>query len=556
MTGPGAAAWHDALLAARLFAHDPHRLGGIRVHARPGAVRDRWLAELTALAGPVRKLPANIATDRLLGGLDLGATLSAGRPVASPGLLAEADGGIVIVPMAERMAPHVTASLLAALDTGAVVVERDGIALTAPARIGVVLLDEGEDGDETPPAAVLERLALAVRLDGIAIADMIEPPPRARAGAIEEPEVLLCEIAAALGVVGARAPCLAFNAAKAAAGGQPIAQDDIEIATRLSLLPRATRLPRTEPPEQEAPQPRDAPERDADDAGEIGELADRIVEAAAAALPAELLAGLERAASVGRAGSGAGSAAMRKSLTRGRPVGVRPGEPGSGARLHLVETLRAAVPWQRLRGAMARRVSIRKEDFRIRRYAEKSESTLIFAVDASGSAAAERLAETKGAVELLLAEAYVKRTQVALVAFRGTAAEVVLPPTRSLVRAKKCLAALPGGGGTPLAAGVEAAHALADAARGRGRSPFIVLMTDGRANVARDGSGGRAQADADAIVAARRLGASGIRGVVMDVAARPRDDARKLAAAMRADYAALPRVEARAMRRVIDALLP
>jgi magnesium chelatase subunit D len=201
-------------------------------------------------------------------------------------------------------------------------------------------------------------------------------------------------------------------------------------------------------------------------------------------------------------------------------------------------------------------VKIRSDDFRIRRFAERSEATLVFVVDASGSAAAERLAETKGAVELLLAEAYVKRTQVALVAFRGSAAELLLAPTRSLVRAKKCLADLVGGGGTPLAAGLEAGQLVADAARERGRTPFMVVMTDGRANVARDGSGDRSKAGEDARQAAARIGASGMRGVVIDIAARPRDDARAIAAAMKADYAALPTVNAAATRRIVTALAP
>jgi magnesium chelatase subunit D len=277
-----------------------------------------------------------------------------------------------------------------------------------------------------------------------------------------------------------------------------------------------------------------------------------------ATLPPDVLAGLERAAAQGRGTqTGRGSAGLRKSLTRGRPVGVRPGKPGAGARLHLIETLRAAAPWQKLRRHDSERpgVQVRVDDFRIRRFAEKSESTLVFVVDASGSAAAERLAETKGAVELLLAEAYVKRTQVALAAFRGVGAEIVLPPTRSLVRAKKCLADMIGGGGTPLASGIEAGQALAEDARGRGRTPFVILMTDGRANVSRDGEGGRAQAETDAQAAARRFGLSGTKGVVIDIASRPRDDARKLAQAMGADYAALPRVDARVMRDVVGTLI-
>ncbi len=556
----GAAAWADALLAARIFASDPHPLSGIRLRARAGPVRDRWLEVLRDEAGrqfAIRKLPANIAPDRLLGGIDLAATLSSGKPVVQPGLLVECDGGILIVPMAERMAPHVAAALISALDLGEVAVERDGLALRAPARIALVLLDEGEDTDEAPPAAIVERMGLTCSLDGIALRDLEHDAPQAGLnGPVENPVAVLCHAAMALGIDSARAPLLALATAQTSArlrGCKEPDESDLDVAVRLSLLPRATRLPEAVSTEQE--------QRNADEAGatdgesEAGQLADRIVEAAAASLPADVLAALERSTSGGRSRqSGSGAGALRKSLMRGRPIGARPGKPGAGARLHLVETLRAAAPWQRLRRREGQGVQIRAEDFRIRRFAQKSESTLIFVVDASGSAAAERMGEAKGAVELLLGQAYVKRTQVALAAFRGDGADILLPPTRSLVRAKRQLADMVGGGGTPLAAGVEAGQVLAEAERGRGRTPFVVLMTDGRANVSRDGSGGRAQADADARAAARRLAATGVKSVVIDIASRPRTGARELAAAMGADYAALPRADAGAMSSIVGAL--
>ena len=179
-----------------------------------------------------------------------------------------------------------------------------------------------------------------------------------------------------------------------------------------------------------------------------------------------------------------------------------------GLRLSLIDTLRAAAPWQRLRGGDSR-VQIRRDDLRIRRFETRAQALTIFAVDASGSSALARLGEAKGAVELLLAEAYVKRAEVALVAFRGTTAELLLPPTRSLARARRSLAELPGGGGTPLAAGIHAARDLAEQARGRGRTPFIVLLTDGRANVAADGGTVRATAESDAQAAASAVGVAG-----------------------------------------------
>jgi magnesium chelatase subunit D len=558
--------WEDALLAARLFAADPAKLSGIRVRARAGPVRDRWLAYLKSLIPadmPFRKLPPNIGADRLLGGLDLAATLGANRPVYLPGVLAEADGGIAILPMAERTAPHVCAALMAVLDGGEVVVERDGLTLRSPARIGVVLLDEGVD-DEAPPAALIERMAMTVSLEGVSINEAevpyAEPTIRAEIVPCDSAIAALCSVAAAFGIDSARAPILALGVAAASAaavGRGAIADEDLVIATRLALFPRARTFPQAEaetPPDDTPP---DETQGESENDGEIGQVADRVIEAVRSALPPDVLAGLEKAAATGRSTqSGRGSAALRKSLTRGRPIGVRPGKPGAGARLHLIETLRAAAPWQMLRRKHDNRpgIRVRSGDFRIRRFAERSESTLIFVVDASGSAAVERLAETKGAVELLLAEAYVRRTQVALIAFRGDGAEMILPPTRSLVRAKKCLADMVGGGGTPLAAGVQAGQALAEAQRGQGRTPFLILMTDGRANIARDGAPGRVQADEDAKASAKLLGFSGIKSVVIDIAARPRDDARLLAAAMGADYAALPRVDAQAMRSLVTTL--
>jgi magnesium chelatase subunit D len=233
-------------------------------------------------------------------------------------------------------------------------------------------------------------------------------------------------------------------------------------------------------------------------------------------------------------------------------MGTRPGLPGGGQRLSLIDTLRAAAPWQRLRGR-ADHILVRRDDLRIRRFETKAETVTIFAVDASGSSALTRLAEAKGAVELLLAEAYVKRARVGLVAFRGSSAELLLPVTRSLVRARRSLAELPGGGGTPLAAGLHAARELAEQARAQGRTPFIVVLTDGSANVAMDGSVGRPAAEADAGAAARAIGAAGIAAAFIDISVRPRSGGAALAAAMRARYLPLPRANATAMHAAVTA---
>ena len=222
-------------------------------------------------------------------------------------------------------------------------------------------------------------------------------------------------------------------------------------------------------------------------------------------------------------------------------------------------TLRAAAPWQRVRrllltqGAQAGvRVVVKTDDFHVRHFEQRRTTTTLFAIDASGSSALHRLAEAKGAVELLLAECYVRRDQVAVVTFRGQSAQLLLPPTRSLVRAKRALAGLPGGGGTPLAAGIDAVARLSQQVRRSGSTPVVVLLTDARANVSRSGEGGRVQAQADALAAARQLRALGGHVLLIDTSVRPEPAALALAVALGARYLALPRADAATLSRAVN----
>lgn len=546
MTPPGVAApdaLADARLAARLCAIDP-RLGGIVLKGGE-MLRESVLGELRTTLGTERRIPINVDDERLLGGIDLTATLAAGRPVRRQGLLTEAAGGFVVLPMAERLSEAVAGRIAAAIDTG-------------EARFVTVALDDGVEAEAKPPAALAERLAFHLDLGGArpgathppqAPADHAADPP----GAIEA----LVATAAALGIASARAPRFALWAARAAAraDGRTIVTDaDLALAARLVLAPRATAWPAEPEAANAPPPPPEQGEGREEAAADTPPLDDLVLAAALAALPPDLLARLAEGRSRQRArANGAGE--RRLGHARGRPLGARAGLPGGGRRLSLIDTLRAAAPWQRLRGREDR-VRIRRDDLRIRRFEARAEALTIFAVDASGSSALARLAEAKGAVELLLAEAYVKRAEVALIAFRGTRAEVLLPPTRSLTRARRSLADLPGGGGTPLAAGLDAARTLAEGARARGRTPFVVVLTDGRANIAADGSSVRALAESDAAAAARALGLAGIAAAFVDISARPRPEGAMLAAAMRARYLPLPRADATAMHAAIRAAQP
>lgn len=545
---------------------------------------------------PFLRVPLSASDTALLGGLDLSATLHAGRPVAQRGLLARADGGFLLLAMAERVGPGVASHLSAALDTHRVALERDGLTERSPARLAVVALDEGASDEERMPAALLDRLAFHL---------LLEPAPdddepvhwtaqdiqgaRERLAQVSVPESVLQALCAASftwGLDSLRAPLLALRAARAAAalaGLDEVDETHATLAASLVLAPRATRLPSAEPPADAEPPAEDPSPPEASDANTEppqdkppseppGEHAatepppdpdaapqameDRLVEAVRAAIPPGLLAALQmgqdrqaRAAAAGRSG------AAMKHQHRGRPVGTRRGEPRSGARLHILETLRAAAPWQRLRQQISpgpTRIQVRREDFHIVRYRQHRPTTTVFVVDASGSAALHRLAETKGAVELLLAECYVRRDRVAVLAFRGPGTELLLPPTRSLARAKRSLSALPGGGGTPLASGIEAAGELAAQLARQGDTPIVVLLTDGRANIARSGAPGRAAATDDALAAAQAFRLGGCSALLIDTSPHPSDAAQTLAGTMGAAYVPLPHAGAEGLSRVLQ----
>ncbi len=620
---PSGRAWLQAVQVAALFAIDPVGSGGVRVRAHAGPVLDAWLALLKALlAGrPWLRVPVSISDERLLGGLDLPATLAAGRPVLQAGVLASVDQGVLLLPMAERLPAGTAARIAAALDRREVLLERDGLCDQRQSRFGVVLLDEGLADDPGVPQALADRLAFDIDLravapstaidermpsTGISHGDVIAAAERLTdIGTPDSAAAALCTTALALGVYSMRAPLLALAVARASAaldGNQECSEDDVQIAAALVLAPRATQWPSSasdsqesadddEPPQQaeddsppsEEPQQaaaqqdedpaqddredHDAEDRDDDDHEANASpdraqqaMEDRVLDAAQAAIPAGLLARLLSGAALPRATAGR-AGAQSAGGQRGRPVGSKRAPPASGQRLHLLDTLRAAAPWQRLRQTSSSnitggsRVQVRAEDFHVRRIRQKSATTTVFVVDASGSSAMHRLAEAKGAVELLLADCYVRRDQVAVIAFRGKQAELLLPPTRSLVNAKRRLAGLPGGGGTPLAHALDTAAALADGIARRGQSPLLVLLTDGRANVARDGSGGRERALQDALQSGRQLAQRQWPSLLIDTSPKPQREATELALAMGAQYMPLPHAGAERLAQSVRSSL-
>ncbi len=560
---------YAALALSVVAAAGPH-LSGVWLRSQAGPARQRWLEILREMAGPRawQRVPASADEDRLLGGLDLGATLNSGRPVLMSGLLAESNGGFLELRMAERQSPAAISAICATIDSESLRLERDGFSREFTVRCCVVACDEARDDDDPLDSRLADRLGVVVNLDSLsarAIGSALLPVSVDEAASLWQEiavdETAIAEwqrIAEALAIRSPRAVLAAMTVARVLAalhGRDTLDEQDVIDAAALCLITRVpgaleqlqTPPQEAEPPPEGSDTPPDDTPSDGEDSGSdsAGRRPDEVAAAAAAVLPDQLLAGLVSEQSrATRQKAGGNAASSMEGGVRGKPMPSRSGLPTGGKRLDVLATLKTAAPWQRVRGGEPGRLQIVKSDLRIRKFTEQTRTTTIFVVDASGSAAVQRLGETKGAIELLLAECYVRRDQVALVAFRGSQAELLLPATRSLVRAKRALSALPGGGGTPLASGLRLATQVADGALKRGETPVLVLLSDGRGNITLDGDPDPALATEQALAVANEIAARGYTALSIDTGRRGSARGRKLADAMGARYLALPFADA------------
>ena len=421
----------------------------------------------------------------------------------------------------------------------------------------------------------------------------------------DEQVLAVCSTAQGLGIDSLRVPTLALRVAcchAALHARSHIADDDLAFAARRVLAPRATQLPApaenasdTEPqnssdssaePDQaqeqssnsleptETPNPSESAKDEEDtsstdtsvedtntqdealsDLPSSENLQEMMIAAALASLPPDVLEGLLTKPGRNLGNTSGRSGQFRSGMQRGRPLPPRTGRPGGHARLHILSTLRAAAPKQRLRGNTQQgRVAIRSEDFHVHRYQQHSSSCLILALDASGSAALQRLAEAKGAVELLLQQSYARRDSVCIVSFKGAKAQLLLPMTRSLVRAKRAMMGLPGGGGTPLALALKMACEQATQLQRQGVTPILVVLSDGRANVNLQGLGGRAQAQADAQQWAAQWRQTGHRCLWIDTSLQPDTQVQNMAQTMGGSYLPMPQVQAQRMASAMENL--
>lgn len=590
---PALVGLETAQKALILLAIEP-RLRGVLLAAHAGTGKSSMVRGFRSLLDPdipFHEIPTSIDIENLLGGLDLAATLRTRALVIRKGVLARTHGGLAYIDGINLLAEANTNLLLSVLDDHEVRLEREGMSIRWPADVRLIGSYDPSEG--MPRRHLIDRLGMIVQAsqqsnekdrkqviennflidpnnwqeDSDFLRGLIQTAREHLPNVVIDDEQIeqIIVTSMAYGVEGHRADLFAIYAAQAAAAyelREYVDESDLELAVQLVILPRATQIPAEAtppppaPPEQSetdgAPKDDQKPDDKRVDESELDEIEasslpetltpppEQILEAIESELPDALDELPFLSLRKGKAGS-------RGTTTgnRGRHIRSIPGDP-KRARIDISATLRTAAPWQPIRAtdkSLWRRrnqINIHMDDIRVKQYRSKAGALFCFAVDASGSMALHRMRQAKGAVNILLQKAYVHRDRIALIAFRGEQAELLMPPTQSVELAKRALDLLPTGGGTPLASALQEAYEVAKQARQRGILQTVVIMlTDGRANVSLREEG---DAQEELNTLANSLRDTGIKIVIVDTKRSylSRGEARKLAEILQAEYIYLP----------------
>merc|ERR1719428_1642022 len=306
----------------------------------------------------------------------------------------------------------------------------------------------------------------------------------------------LCENAIRAGVQGNRGEIFAAEVARANAalnGNDMVEADDLRLGVKLAIAPRGTVIApppdmdeEMEPPPPPPPPPPQDEEQQEDAPPAVPE--EFMFDVEGVAIDSEVMRFTDQAKS-GRSGS----RGKIYSDERGRYIKAKLPK-GKVRKLAVDATLRMAAPYQKRRRAKEEaktgldqtgKVFIETSDVRAKLMARKAGALVVFVVDASGSMALNRMNVAKGAAVSLLTDAYQSRDKVCLITFQGDAAEVVLPPTRSIAMARNRLEVMPCGGGSPLAHALNQAAIVGVNAQKSGDvgEVLVILISDGRANV-------------------------------------------------------------------------
>ena len=531
--------------ALNLCSMAPHTFGGI-------VFKNASEAHISHLRGLFRSeaIPPTILqpfytlTD-LMGGVDAVSSMSSGKLVKQPGLL-EKSGWFIQV-MGEKLP----------LENQAVISKQIDEKKMGP----ILIFDESRQGDPNVLQKISDRLAFEIDLINVRHCDFnpARPSPfdidNHKSNITRDQQEALALAAVKLGVYSIRPVIMAQNAAKSLAslsGRDLVSSSDLELASTLVLSHRAIVIQSDEPDKTDnnldEKKSNEKDEGDELNSEQTQLLKDMIIEAVKANLPDDLINQMRISKKELAKTSKTGFGTKIRAKVRGRPKPAINGRPNGQDRIEILATLRQAAPWQKMRRGQQpdrKGLIILPGDLQIQQFENRSERVIVFVVDASGSAAVARLAEAKGAVELMLANAYSKRDFVALIGFRDQFAQVLLEPTRSLVQAKKNLSSFAAGGGTPLASGLDKALKLAERSRQSSKTPIIAILTDGKANIDLNGNPGRDAAMDDAEKVAKIARETKISSIFIDVGRKSNPKLFDLAQIMDAQYVNLPRANAK-----------
>jgi magnesium chelatase subunit D len=552
----------------------------------------------------VVELPVSATEDRLVGTLDMEHALKHGERRFEAGLMAAANRGILYVDEVNLLDDHLVDTLLDAAAMGVNTVEREGVAYSHPARFILVGTMNPEEGDVRPQ--LLDRFGLCVDVQGLSIPDqrvavverrsMFEDDreafladwgpqesdleatllrARATVGEMRMPRPLVFLIAnacAEMGVDGHRADLTMARAATALAAleGRPVPDvDDIRAVAPLVLAHRMRRRPfedvSFDQMRIDALLPAGAGDGSEGSSApeEGGREGDGDASATVAVLRTIDAAAVEESASdrlvtpldASRRGGSGRRQETRSDDKRGRYSHAETPRPGRDPDIAVDATIRqAASRGPSKEGGLA--VNVTPEDVRSKVRKRRVGTSIVFCVDASGSmGASSRMEAAKGAVLDLLVDAYKRRDRVGVVSFRGNEAEVLLTPTSSVELAQLRLRAMETGGATPLASGLAKSLELltTEMRRDQETVPWIVLVSDGRANVGLKGGLG----SDDARTMAARVRESNVNALVVDTSetAAAGASARELARLAGGEYIRLPRPESASMSGAVKARL-
>ena len=543
-----------------LIKIDPS-LGSIHIKGKFSPVREMYITtilKLIAQKKPKKIYPSQSPSD-FNSSINIVRTLTERKPVYEEDFFGD-KSNIILLPMAEKIDKTLACFLKGKMESS-----EDTL---------FIALDESEN-DEFVHENISHNITFFVSLDDVRLGDLknikinlrkIRAARKNLDKIVIKKDILshLIGCSDLLGISDSRVSYKALKTAKAICSLKEkslVSREDINLAVSLVMIQKAKRIPEITDMDEQT-QSKEAEEKNEENSSEQNNLEKELInkqmliETIKANLPRDLIEQIiKNKLQVRQSGESIGSGEKNKNFKFGRPLPSIRRKYSSDKKIDLISTLTKAIPWQKLRNNTLKKTKkglvFYPDDITIKQFDQKSERVLIFIVDSSGSNAIGRLAEAKGAVEILLSDAYAKRDNVALISFGGDNAKTLLSPTRSLVAAKKKLSALPGGGGTPLASGLLEANKLALSAKNRNIKPILILLSDGKSNLGLKGEPNREIAMRDSLKIASIIQENGLTSIFIDTSKREQQVAKDLASNLNGKYFPLPKANSESISNTI-----